>query len=94
MEKHSRTIFKTLSWRIVATCTTLLLVYIFTKNIFLSAGVSIAEIVVKTIIYYGNERLWNRTNFGIIKIKSPTLKSQDYTDCPTIISDKQTKNNV
>jgi len=72
MEKHSRTALKTLSWRIIATSTTLLLVYIFTKNVLLSVGVSITESVVKTIIYYMHERLWNRTKFGIKKSQIPS----------------------
>ena len=94
MERHSRTVFKTLSWRIIATSTTLLLVYIYTKNIFLSAGVSISESVVKSIIYYVHERMWNKTNFGIKKIKSPHLKSPIKSNFPKLAADKQIENNV
>jgi uncharacterized membrane protein len=64
MEKHARTIFKTLSWRILASSTTLLLVYFFTENVVISASVCIIEIVVKTLIYYIHERIWDKTNFG------------------------------
>ena len=64
MEKHARTVFKTLSWRIFATSATLLLVYVFTEDIVISASISITEIVVKTIIYYVHERVWDKTNFG------------------------------
>jgi uncharacterized membrane protein len=64
MEKHTRTIFKTISWRIVATSTTLFLVYLFTEDIVLSAGVGITESFLKTVIYYIHERVWNRTNYG------------------------------
>ena len=64
MEKHTRTIFKTLSWRIVATSTTLLLVYFFTEDIVLSVGVGIIESFLKTLIYYIHERVWNRTDYG------------------------------
>jgi uncharacterized membrane protein len=70
MERHIRTIVKTLSWRILATSTTLLLVYVFTGSIVISASVSFMEIVIKTIIYYLHERMWSNINFG--KDRSPT----------------------
>lgn len=64
MERHIRTVFKTLSWRIIATSTMMTLVFLFTRNVVLSASVSFIDLVVKTIIYYLHERLWNATNFG------------------------------
>ena len=53
MEKRSRTLFKTLSWRILASSTTLILVYVFTGNIIISAGVGIAEALVTTAFGIG-----------------------------------------
>ncbi len=80
MEKHSRTIFKTLSWRILATSTTLILVYIFTENIAISASVGILETIAKTILYYLHERVWNKTNYGrkISKLSPINTKSPDF----------------
>jgi uncharacterized membrane protein len=71
MEKHARTIFKTLSWRIVASSTTLLLVYLFTENVVISASVCIAETVLKTLIYYIHERVWDKTNYGRKPVNLP-----------------------
>ena len=65
MEKHSRTMMKTLSWRVLATSTTLIIVYFFTNNLLISAGVSLSEMGIKTLIYYFHERMWNKSNFGI-----------------------------
>jgi len=43
METHTRSIAKALSWRIIATLTTTLLVFIFTGNLVVSGGVGLTE---------------------------------------------------
>jgi len=68
MEKRARSLLKTLSWRIVATSTTILLVFLLTENLVLSASVGSLEAVIKTIVYYLHERLWNMLNFGREKL--------------------------
>jgi uncharacterized membrane protein len=75
MEKHARTIFKTLSWRILASSTTLLLVYFFTNDVIISAGVCIIEMIVKTLIYYIHERVWDKTNYGRKMVNLSRLQS-------------------
>lgn len=69
METHVRSVMKAISWRIVATLTTILLVLAFTRNIVISGSVGFLELVLKTIIYYLHERLWNLLNFGRVKTK-------------------------
>ena len=64
MEMHVRSIAKAVSWRIVATATTMLLVFIFTGNLVVSSGVGLTELLSKTVIYYFHERAWNTTDFG------------------------------
>jgi len=64
MEKHVRSLAKTISWRILATSTTILLVFLFTGNFVISASVGALELLSKTIIYYIHERIWNMSNFG------------------------------
>lgn len=64
MEKHVRSLAKTVSWRIVATSTTILLVFLFTGNFVISASVGSVELLSKTVIYYVHERIWNISNFG------------------------------
>ena len=68
MEKRVRSAFKTLSWRIIATSTTIILVFLFTGNLIISAGVGSMELIVKTIIYYLHERAWNMSSFGREKL--------------------------
>jgi uncharacterized membrane protein len=64
MEKHVRSLAKAVSWRIVATSTTVLLVFLFTGDLVISAGVGFLELLSKTVIYYLHERIWNMSNFG------------------------------
>lgn len=94
MEKHARTIFKTLSWRILASCTTLLLVYFFTSDVVISAGVCIIEMVVKTLIYYVHERVWDKTNFGRKMVNLPQLQSPHYPSFPVKNAEIQEEENV
>ncbi|MEM3699970.1 MAG: DUF2061 domain-containing protein [Candidatus Bathyarchaeia archaeon] len=64
IEKPVRSLVKAISWRIVATITTILLVVVFSKDLALGTIVGITELVVKTIVYYVHERVWNLSNFG------------------------------
>ncbi len=67
-ESRYRSVLKTLSWRMVATTTTFLLVFIFTGKLALSAGVGAAEIIIKLIFYYLHERLWLLIPLGKVNI--------------------------
>lgn len=64
MEERSRSLAKTVSWRIVATSTTVLLVFLLTGNVILGATVGSLEFVAKIVVYYVHERVWNLSNFG------------------------------
>jgi uncharacterized membrane protein len=64
MEKHVRSFAKAISWRIVATLTTMLLVFAFTGSLMISGGVGVTELVVKILVYYLHERVWNMVDFG------------------------------
>ena len=69
MVKRTRSLAKAISWRIVATLTTILLVTIFSRDLALGTVVGITEILVKSLIYYLHERVWNFTDFGREKEK-------------------------
>ena len=69
VETHSRTVMKTVSWRIVATLTTGITVYILTVEIFLSLSVIGIEVIAKILFYYLHERVWNLVQWG--KTKHP-----------------------
>jgi uncharacterized membrane protein len=69
VETHSRTVMKTVSWRVVATLTTGIIVYILSGDPFLSLGVIGVEVVAKILFYYLHERVWNMIACG--KTKHP-----------------------
>ena len=70
-ESKSRTILKTVTWRITATLTTTLLVFIFTGRIDTAIEVGLLEMIAKLVFYYVHERLWEKTRFG--KFEVPPL---------------------
>ena len=67
METRTRSLAKAISWRIFATLTTMLLVFVFTGNLVVSESVGLAELVSKIVIYYVHERVWNLLRFGKVQ---------------------------
>jgi uncharacterized membrane protein len=63
-EKHSRTVAKAVSWRVIATITTMTLVYVFTREWVVSVGVGITEVIAKILFYYLHERAWDKIAWG------------------------------
>jgi len=59
-----RTILKTVTWRITATLTTAVLVYLFTGQIDTAIEVGLLEMVAKLLFYYVHERIWDKLKFG------------------------------
>ncbi|MBC8313010.1 MAG: DUF2061 domain-containing protein [Candidatus Cloacimonetes bacterium] len=67
-EKHKRTVAKTISFRIVASLLTILIVFTFTKNATISIGIGIVEAISKMIFYYIHERIWDKVNWGKLNV--------------------------
>ncbi|MCH7758836.1 DUF2061 domain-containing protein [Patescibacteria group bacterium] len=65
-ETHARSIIKGLTWRLIATTTTVILVFIFTRNLTLSLEIGILDISLKLLFYYLHERGWNMLKWGRI----------------------------
>ena len=53
-----RHIAKTITWRIIASLTTFILAFIFTKDIEKSLWLMGTEMVLKLLLYYYHERAW------------------------------------
>ena len=68
-EKHSRSVAKSITWRVLATLTTMIIVFIFTGNLAASLGVGVIQAIANTILYYFHERAWNKIEWGVIKRK-------------------------
>jgi adenylylsulfate kinase len=63
-ETHQRSIAKTISWRIIATLTTAVLVFSFTGSFEIAVGVGALEVVLKLLFYYLHERTWASVGWG------------------------------
>jgi len=63
-ESPIRSIIKTVSWRIIATLTTMIIAYFMTGNTEIAAKIGLAEVFIKLIIYYIHERAWTNVKWG------------------------------
>ena len=63
-EGHLRSIVKAITWRILASATTFLIVYIILGNVYVACGVGFLDIIIKCVLYYLHERTWNGISWG------------------------------
>ncbi len=54
-----RIIYKTLSWRVIGTLTTITLSYLLTGSSALAISLGVVDAIVKSFLYYLHERVWN-----------------------------------
>ncbi len=64
MKIDRRAFSKTLTWRFIATVTTIFVAFIFTGSLVISLEIGSVEVILKTIFYYLHEKTWERTEFG------------------------------
>ena len=67
MEEHDtkwRSLSKAVSWRIIASVTTIVIVWIATGDLALSAAVGGLDVILKFILYFIHERGWDRIKWG------------------------------
>ena len=63
-ENKTRSVGKSISWRILASCDTILISYIITGSFTIAATIGLIEVLTKMFLYYFHERLWNRLEYG------------------------------
>ena len=63
----TRSILKTLSWRVVGTLDTMFLGWFITGDPTVGLKIGALELVTKFVLYYFHERIWLRCNFGTKK---------------------------
>lgn len=75
-ESHLRSVLKGLSWRFIATGTTMTIAYFMTGEIGTAAKIGGIEFVLKFFIYYLHERTWQLIPIGTVrKMYHPTQHS-------------------
>ena len=68
-ETNIRSIVKGISWRVVATSTTITIVYFFFDRLDLAIAAGLIETVLKVGLYWGHERIWQKLRWGKKKIE-------------------------
>lgn len=63
-EARWRSIIKALTWRVIATSTTVVLAYAATGDMKIAGAIGAADVVIKLFFYYIHERAWGRVNVG------------------------------
>jgi len=64
MDTNARSIAKAISYRTLGSLSTGLIVFYFSGNLKVSAGVGALDVVAKLTLYFLHERVWNYINFG------------------------------
>ena len=73
-DSHLRTLVKTISWRIIATGTTITISYIITGKLTAALSIGGLEFFTKMLFYYVHERAWSTIPFGKAKRQSVEKK--------------------
>jgi len=68
-ETNKRSIVKGITWRFVATSTTMVIVYIFFGDIELAIVTGLLETVAKVGLYWGHEKVWQKIRWGRKRIE-------------------------
>jgi len=58
-DSQSKSLIKSISWRIIGTLDTIIISWVLTGTLSVALTIGSIEIFTKFILYYGHERLWN-----------------------------------
>lgn len=65
---HIRHIIKSVTWRLVGTMDTMFMGWIISGDPTTGLKIGAFELITKMVMYYIHERLWHRTDFGLIEV--------------------------
>ena len=69
---------KMVTWRILATTTTFVIVYTLTGDLKAGAAVGGIELIAKMALYYGHERAWTKAlRTGLLSVRSKAMTELD-----------------
>ena len=64
METHFRSVVKGLSWRVIATLVTTIVVWLISGEVSMALFAGASDSLVKIVLYWGHERLWQTVGWG------------------------------
>lgn len=62
-QNDKKSVLKAISWRIIATSTTMFLAYSLTGRLDLMTSIGIGDVSLKMIFYFLHEKAWNKMYF-------------------------------
>lgn len=63
-ETTTRSLVKTISWRITGSAATFIISYAILGNLTLSGTIAAIQLTANTILYFLHERVWDNINWG------------------------------
>lgn len=64
-ERHSRSLVKAISWRVLGSIDTFLLSWFFTGSPAAAGAIATTEVLTKMVLYYAHERAWSNVSWGV-----------------------------
>lgn len=64
METHLRSVVKGLSWRVIATLVTTIVVFYISGEVSMALVAGLSDSLVKIGLFWGHERLWQTVRWG------------------------------
>jgi len=64
VESHTRSIVKTITWRLIATLVTMSVAWIILGRVTHAVEIGLLDTLIKLGAYYGHERAWDRISIG------------------------------
>lgn len=75
-ESKLRSIYKGLTWRLLATATTFSLAWLFARDLSVASTIAAAEFFIKFAIYYLHERAWQSVPLGTFSSTSISKQTE------------------
>lgn len=63
-ESPTRSIVKSISWRLIGTLDTIIISWIITGTLAMAFSIGLVELVTKMVLYFFHERIWNTISWG------------------------------
>lgn len=63
-EHPTRSVLKSISWRVIGTIDTIAISWIITRKVRLALSIGAIELVTKMVLYFFHERIWNTIHWG------------------------------
>ena len=64
IDSKSRSIIKSVSWRVISVIATYTIVYLFTHDSKMAISIGIVDMLLKLFLFYFHERTWTHIRWG------------------------------